>query len=143
MWKFLILVCLIASAALADETVVLTGPTPTPVSVVASLRLCHLHWDTNADGTSASLFVSLCALDNLGRCYRNQAGSCTEVSESFEAGQATAIFNILNTANLSANSLTKRVIQKMQADGSLGAGTISGTPGVPALPTPLSTATPG
>lgn len=39
-----------------------------------------------------------------------------------------ALLTALNTANLSANSLVKRVISRLQADGYVPAGTIAGTP---------------
>lgn len=38
------------------------------------------------------------------------------------------IITTLNTANLSANSLVKRVLQRLQTDGYLAAGNVSGTP---------------
>jgi hypothetical protein len=34
----------------------------------------------------------------------------------------------LNTANLSTLSLVKRILQRLQTDGYIGAGTVSGTP---------------
>jgi hypothetical protein len=41
---------------------------------------------------------------------------------------ADALLASLNTANLTTISLERRITQRCQADGKLGAGTISGTP---------------
>jgi hypothetical protein len=38
------------------------------------------------------------------------------------------LLNQLNNANLSTKSLVKRVIERLQTDGYLGAGAVSGTP---------------
>lgn len=40
----------------------------------------------------------------------------------------SALIGQLNTANLTTTSLEKRIIQRLQTDGRLGTGTISGTP---------------
>jgi len=47
---------------------------------------------------------------------------------SYSGPEAAALMLTLNTANLSVKSLHKRTIEKLQADGKLPAGTISGTP---------------
>lgn len=47
---------------------------------------------------------------------------------TYTGAEATALMTALNTANLSTKSLHKRVIEKLQADGKLGAGAIAGTP---------------
>lgn len=51
-----------------------------------------------------------------------------EVRAEYSGATATALMTTLNTANLSANSLYKRVLNKLVTDGKLPAGTVSGTP---------------
>jgi len=46
----------------------------------------------------------------------------------YEGAEADALLITLNKANLSTLSLEKRVTQKCQADGKLGAGAITGSP---------------
>jgi hypothetical protein len=46
----------------------------------------------------------------------------------YEGATAEAMLILLNKANLTANTLERRVTTTCQADGKLGAGTISGTP---------------
>ena len=50
------------------------------------------------------------------------------ISCQYRGAEATALMLTLNTANLSVKSLHKRTIEKLQADGKLPAGTITGTP---------------
>ena len=40
--------------------------------------------------------------------------------------QEPALIDALNTANLSTKSLRRRILERLQADGHLGAGTFSG-----------------
>jgi hypothetical protein len=42
------------------------------------------------------------------------------------AAQTLALIDALNTANLSTKSLRRRILERLQADGFLGAGTFSG-----------------
>ena len=56
--------------------------------------------------------------DNLGGTF----------SGSYNRTEAATLLSILNTANLTTNSLQKRVITKLQTDGYLPSGTITGTP---------------
>lgn len=46
----------------------------------------------------------------------------------YEGAEAEALLVVLNKANLSTLSLEKRVTQKCQSDGKLGAGGITGNP---------------
>ena len=50
------------------------------------------------------------------------------ITALYSGPEAAALMPALNTANLSVKSLHKRAIEKLQADGKLPAGTISGTP---------------
>ncbi len=47
---------------------------------------------------------------------------------SYHGDEALILMRQLDIANLSVKSMRRRVIEKMQADGILPAGTISGTP---------------
>ena len=49
------------------------------------------------------------------------------ITETYSGQEATDMMIVLNTANLTNNSLHKRTLTKLIADGKL-AGTISGTP---------------
>lgn len=51
-----------------------------------------------------------------------------KITVRYYDAEATALLNILNTANLSTKSLHKRVMEKLQLDGKLGTGTFVGTP---------------
>lgn len=42
--------------------------------------------------------------------------------------EATALMTALNTANLTTNSLYRRVLTKLATDGKIPAGSVSGTP---------------
>ena len=46
----------------------------------------------------------------------------------YEGATAQTLINSLNKANLSTNSLEKRVMSQCQTDGLIGSGSISGSP---------------
>jgi hypothetical protein len=50
------------------------------------------------------------------------------VEKSYNGTTAVTFMNQLNTANLAITSLERRVLQRLQTDGVIGSGTISGTP---------------
>jgi len=49
-------------------------------------------------------------------------------SVGYTGDEAAVLIRQLNTANLSVNSLHKRVMGKITTDGLIGAGSVSGTP---------------
>src|SRR5574337_1289149 len=130
-----------AVAALADEGVIPSGPTPTPGAVPARWVEIERHAETNSNRTSARWYTTWASVDANGNCLRDAAGSCIERKFTFEAGDATAIINQLDKGNFTTVSQTKAIGQKLIAAGLL-TGAVSGTPGVPALPTPQPTPTP-
>ena len=65
----------------------------------------------------ASACIDITLRDNVGGT----------VTATYSGQEATDMMLILNTANLTTNSLHKRTLNKLIADGKL-AGTISGTP---------------
>ena len=77
--------------------------------------------------TYVVLFLSL-DWGNARIVVRVQASDEAVQEFVYEGATATALMTILNSANLSVKSLYKRVIEKLQADGNLPAGTITGTP---------------
>ena len=52
------------------------------------------------------------------------------VTAEYAGATAVSLMSTLNTANLSINSLHKRVLQRLVADGFLPAGTVTGTPSI-------------
>lgn len=64
---------------------------------------------------------------------------CVRITVAYTGADAVTLINALNTANLTNNSLRKRVITKLQTDGFIPAGSITGAAGVP---TPLPTTGP-
>jgi hypothetical protein len=51
-----------------------------------------------------------------------------DVQGEWSGATAVALMTALNTANLTTNSLVKRVFTKLTQDGKLPAGTVAGTP---------------
>lgn len=52
----------------------------------------------------------------------------TIVSAAYDGALATSLMTTLNSANLSTVSLHKRILQRLQADGFIPAGTVNGVP---------------
>lgn len=57
-----------------------------------------------------------------------QGSDDVEILAEYTGSAAASLMTTLNTANMSTNSLYKRTLQKLVADGKLPAGTVSGTP---------------
>lgn len=94
------------------ETIQLATPI-TPVSPTTStyrVRSLMLDWD------GARIVVVLS--DNNG----------VQSSRQYEGAEATALMVALNKANLTTNSLHKRVLNQLASDGKLPAGSVTGTP---------------
>jgi len=73
------------------------------------------------------LFLSL-DWQNAAIAIRVQGSDGVEESFGYAGNEATALMTVLNSANLSTKSLYKRVIEKLQADGHLPAGSVTGSP---------------
>ncbi|MGD9648627.1 MAG: hypothetical protein AB7U73_23150 [Pirellulales bacterium] len=69
-----------------------------------------------------------------GEFARSASGDFIRVTHRWTDPQATTMLDQLNTANLTNNSLARRVLVRLQSDGIIPAGTIGGTPGVPPAP---------
>lgn len=50
------------------------------------------------------------------------------VQASYDGAIATSLMTTLNSANLATTSLHKRILLRLQADGFIPAGTVSGVP---------------
>ena len=60
-----------------------------------------------------------------------------------DEARAITLMNVLNNADLTTNSLTKRIFGLTEVTTALGAGTVSGAQDLPTLtPTPVNTPTP-
>ena len=77
--------------------------------------------------TYVVLFLSL-DWGNSRIVVRVQGSDASEIEAVYEGATAVALMTVLNTSNLTTTSLYKRVIQKLQTDGKLPAGNITGTP---------------
>lgn len=91
------------------EIITLTTPVTTPSITTWRVSSLLLDWD------AALIAISL----------RGSGGE--RLNHAYTGANATSQMTALNKANLSTNSLHKRVIQKLIDDGML-AGTISGSP---------------
>jgi hypothetical protein len=91
------------------EILTLTTPIATSRTTYI-INSLYLDWQTSA------IVVRLVGSDGV------------ELQFSYGGNEAIALMTILNTSNLTTTSLYKRVLQKLQADGKLPAGTITGTP---------------
>ena len=119
---FPLVLCLLALPVGAQEKIVLSVPVYVSPGAtefrVADLYLRRAHPERQAE------IIAL---------YREVAGSDFVLGGKslecrYNGPDAETLLIQLNKANLSTISLEKRILQRCQADGKLGAGTISGTP---------------
>ena len=104
------------------ERVTLSTPVPKPartsielerLTIDVKARSVYIQWlADNGDAGSAS-YPTPAPVDNKGVATQPTGA---------------ALINGLNNANLAAKSLVKRIYERLQSDGHLGAGTIAGTP---------------
>lgn len=100
------------------ETVTLTVPVTKPSQI--DVKLDRLVADFSAKLVQVQWLGTNGEVGNASYPTPSPAGS------SQPAG--AALLNTLNTGNHSVNSLAKKVFQRLQLDGYIGAGNISGTP---------------
>ncbi len=98
------------------ETHVLASPItfPTPPSVT-SYEVIKFYIN-RSNLTAQSVLVAV----------RSNTGAVVE--KRYEGAEAEAIISSLNTVNLGIKSLQKRILERLVADGVLGAGSVTGTP---------------
>lgn len=91
------------------------------------------------DTAGARVDVTVVGTKAPGVCAMTRRHECYKVVVAYTGADAVTLINALNTANLTNNSLRKRVINKLVTDGFLPAGAVTGAAGVP---TPLPTTGP-
>ena len=92
------------------EILTLTTPIAQPSRTTYRVQRLTLDWD------AAAIRIDLLGSDGV------------VVNASYDGAVALALMTTLNSANMSTTSLHKRILQKLQTDGILPAGTVSGTP---------------
>ena len=124
----------------ADETVTPTTPPPAVVNTVDHYHLESLNIITPLSGDPVIL-VRVVAVAPDGGCAKTD-GSCRVLDYQWRGERAEKIINNLLTANLTNNSLRKRILTKLLNDGVLPEGTIVGTAGIPIITTTSTTSAP-
>lgn len=92
------------------EQLDLTTPETKPPVTTYRVVSLFLDWD------GARIQITLIGSDGVGKLAE------------YTGPTATSLMSGLNTANLSIKSLHRRVMERLQTDGKLGAGTYSGAP---------------
>jgi hypothetical protein len=111
------------------EELTLTEPVVEPEKIKNKLRVISLHMDhetpTLPPGAPGGVDKGLFAIvlrDNYDNSYSYQ----------YTGKAATDYIKYINTANFTTNSLHKRILNKLAADGLIpGGGTVTGTPDPP------------
>jgi hypothetical protein len=116
----------------------------TPPAVVYDVPAFYVLVDFRMRTDPPRVDVRLAAKMPDGSCAKDSHGDCQTVAAAYTDEDAVKIINTLNTADLSSNSLNKRVLNRMVTDGLVPAGaSVAGTPGYPSrTPTATATATP-
>lgn len=142
MMKRLVLILLLTLPTYADETGVPATPIAPVQDPIAGYKVTHFEFDTSLDGNSARVFVVVAPYRAGGQCARDTLQACRLVQRTYDGSDASTIINALNTANLTNNSLRKRILNRLIADGVLPAVTVQGAPGIPDIPSPIPTVGP-
>lgn len=140
MTRTLIALILCASTAWGiEELVPATQPT---LDTVTGYRITKLEIQVDARGRSAQVTAEVQAMRADGECARAAGGQCILVRADWREGNATKIIKAINAGTYgAAGTMQKALLVQMQNEGLLPAGTVSGTPGMPDLPTPVPTPT--
>ena len=86
--------------------------TPIQGSAITSYKVLQLTLGTTPP------VIDWTVVDNTGKT----------MSGSYNGSIAATFLNQINTGNFTVTSLQKKIILRLQADGKLGAGTVSGSP---------------
>ena len=148
----LIPLLLLSSAAYASEGYDVTPAPAVPVDdsaryVIEQLTLLRPVAGKTAEGEpqrTAAIFIRFVGMKADGTCAVDSAGDCQRITVSIgDEERAITLLNSLNNADLTTNSLTKRIFGLTEVVAALGAGTVSGAQDLPTLtPTPVNTPTP-
>lgn len=141
-----LLVCvalLIASSIRADEALVVNTPVTRDAIVSWAVGALYLERAV-APEFEALIRITVVAKRADGQCAMTESG-CLTRTITYTGATALTMLNVLNTANLTSNSLVRRVLDRLRTDGYLGDGAFAGSPGIPtftAAPTSVPTETP-
>lgn len=117
---FLLLLAALATSVFAQEKVTLTTPVAPARPAISDLRVTEVYMGLRAQ----RITVELTPVDGSGNLLWDLPG----LTFQYHGEEAVTFMTALNKANLSTKSLHKRIMERLQADGKLGAGAISGTP---------------
>lgn len=132
-----LLLLLAAAPALADEVFLSSTPPPMRRDPPAYYQLTELRLRLDR----AAIDIRMLAVQEDGQCARGARGACQEIVVEYRGEEAATLLAGLNTANLATKSLRRRLIERLQADGHLPAGTIAALPTATATATETNTAT--
>jgi len=138
--RLLWVILLVVVGARADADEVLTSSTPVP-----AVREAPEHYvltDLRVRTDPPRVDLRLVAMKADGDCAMGDHGECQSLAVAYTGSEALMMINALNTANLSTKSLRRRILERLQADGVVPVGTITGAAGLPTwTATPSATAT--
>jgi hypothetical protein len=103
---------LTAAVLSAQQAVTLTAPEATGTRTGWNVQLLHIE----KQGAGWRIVVEL--VDNLGNVVRDE----------HTGASAATLLNALNTANLTTNSLLRRILLHVQSEAKIAAGSVTGTP---------------
>lgn len=101
-----------------SEVITLTTPLPKPTQTLVKLDRLTI------DVTSKSVLIQW--LGDNGEIGSAAYPTPAPAGSSQPSGQT--LISTLNTSNFTTTSLAKRVLQRLQTDGYVGAGSVTGTP---------------
>lgn len=117
------LFALLSTGTPAQEKIVLSAPVFSSAGVTDfRVESIYLKRDTAPD-SPAEIRAIFREVAGTAFVLNGRALTCR-----YDGSDAETLVRQLNTMNLSTISLERRVTQRCQADGKLGAGTLSGTP---------------
>lgn len=116
-WLLLALALSVGIAG-AQEKVTLSTPVLTDAGATTfRVTMIHLDWEVK------EVVIRLRQVDGAGALV--PGGKRLEVQ--YTGAEATSVMQLVNNANFSTTSMQKRTIQRLQADGKLGSGSVTGT----------------
>lgn len=140
-WAIGLALCVATAAWGIEEYVPSAQPT---LDVVSGYRITQFEIQMSPDGQSQRVNLTVVALRADGECAKDSRGACTEIKHSYHGGFASQVIKAVNSGTYgAAGTLSKAILSRLAAEELLPAGSVSGTPGVPDLPTPAPTPTGG
>ncbi len=130
LWLLLGLVCavVVARTVRADEQLQ-PAVTPTPREIATtgySVTRFVLLMDPEEP---AMVIIDVKPLGANGLCALGSDRRCAKLTVTYSGPTAATMITQFSTINLATTSLQKRIIQRLQTDGYLPAGSVIGTPG--------------